>query len=182
MKILVCGKAPCLPDELKDRTLNEFDIVVRVNNWLPIKNRCNRFDAWVFYPWHSPLMHEKSENSNYDFTPYLKQNPKLWLGHAWAKEECKKVSAKYPDHTFTLEEFNSIMKDAKTYSHTTGVFAIHLAMKLSDNVTIAGFDFYSGTRAYYQNDEPVINAPMHDPDKDKIWVEKQINKGLVKWI
>ena len=179
MKILVCGKAPCLPDELKDRTLNEFDIVVRVNDWLPIKNRCNRFDAWVFYPGHS---HKLDKEKGHDFTPYLKQNPKLWLGHAWAKEECKKVTGKYPDHFLTLEEFNTIQNNAWTYSPTTGIFAIHLAMKLSDDVTIAGFNFYSGTKAYYQNDDTISLAPMHDCIKDKIWVEKQINKGLIKWI
>jgi len=178
MKILVCGNGPSLLRQLKGKKLDIFDKVVRVNAWKPIEGYDNRCDAWVFYPRHA--MQWKNPEARYEFEPYLKIK-EYWLAHAWAKEEVKKVAGRYPDYALTEEEFNGLMNEARDYTPTTGVMAIYMATLISKDVWIAGFDCYEGGQTYYYK-EGISNdmAHIHNPAKDKLWIEKQIKEGRVK--
>ena len=83
MKILVCGKAPCLLDQLKDRDLSEY-FVVRVNNWLPIEGYDNKCDAWAFYPLHIPQgIRFKEQNI------WMRDNP---IGNACPRDDIATIA------------------------------------------------------------------------------------------
>lgn len=175
MKLLVCGNAPCLIDQLKDKDLNEYK-VVRINDWQPIEGYNNKCDIWVCYPPN----HLGEMESCYDFTPYIEANyPEIWVPHTWTKDIGLRV-LKRNFHSLHAVPFHSLQAEFAPDCPTTGVLTIFMAMfyvQFKEPIHIAGFDFYQGDRDYYFKEGRAGTYGVHKPLKDKEWVERYINDG-----
>jgi hypothetical protein len=179
MKILVCGNGPSLLRQLKGKSLNEFSKVVRVNDWHKIDDNqyCNRCEAWVMYPLH----HIGEKGGIYDLIAWSKMTTEIWLAHSYLVPEFARIFGRVPDYVLPTNKFFKIMNDTATYAPTTGVLAIHMALNISDNVTVAGFDLYTEGSYYYDQSIPTpTGGAVHSHDGDRLWLKQQIKKGRVK--
>ena len=176
MKILVCGNGPSLLRHLKDKSLTGF-FVVRVNNWQPIKGYDNRCDAWVMYP----LNHIGEAESRYDLVEWSKYTREIWLAHSWAIDQFFTIFGKVPDYTLPMKTFLRILNQSKTYAPTTGIFAIHMALSISDNVWVAGFDLYTEGSYYYNTSLPSpTGGRVHNHEADHTWLKSMLKSGVIK--
>lgn len=180
MKILVCGKGPGLLEQLKHRSLKDFDIVVRVNAWGLMWGYDNRCDAWVYYPPHDLKGNEKE----YDINRFIPLTNEFWIAHEFTKKLAEKQIGRKPDYILTDIQKQVLIDESGLKVPRTGILALYMAMLISDDVWSCGFDFYKGDRRYYFSDEKPIEynqkGPHGHPRKEEEWFNKQIKKGKVK--
>jgi len=186
MKILVCGNGPTVPKQLQGRTLEEFDKIVRINDWKSIEGFCNRCDVWVFYPHHHPQYKIQYE---FDFTPYLNLAKEFWIVHGNTIEMATKIIGREPEEYLTDVDVMKARKEIISIP-STGVLALYLARKLYGKVYAAGFDFYTGKQDHYYDDvkHPLIRKgnikrahPLspHDFDNELIWYKNCVKEGSI---
>ena len=181
MKILICGKGPSILTQLKDRSLNDFDKVVRVSNWEPIESYDNRCDAWVYYPWH----HIGEPESSYDVTKYF-WIKEYWIAHEFTVPKAREQLGREPDYVFTDEMKKEFLKESKLHTPRTGILALRMAQLISNDVWATGFDCYQGEQRYYFSNEKTIEndanhiTPHDSPLKEKAWFDGEVKKGGIK--
>lgn len=178
MKILVCGNAPCLLDDLKDHDLSIYDKVVRVNDWQPIDGYDNRCDAWVYYPLNGIIGNAEYK---YNFEPYLNIN-EHWLAHFYLYEEAKRVTKRVPEYKLQIGGWNRFILQTGVVHPTTGLWALFMALCISNDVTAVGFNFFQDKYLHYYDKiltEPKLYYP-HTPSKEKVWFEYMKELGRLK--
>jgi len=180
-KVLICGNAPTLPEELKGVNLDRFDKVTRSNHWHPIPGYDNRCDIHVISV-NQQIMDRVKHHRNRDYwVPYV-SNPAIMIGYVGKPAQW--MITKW-------ERLLSRMQIGCRYP-TTGALTIWKAVRLGWDVTIAGFTFFN--EHYKSEDKEDIHyfkeqewvKPMketrHEPSKEKKWVNKLVKKGKVKWL
>ncbi len=183
MKILVCGNAGTLPGELKKIDIKTFDKVVRVNNWAEIEGENNRCDAWSFYPLH----HLTEEEQIYDLTKYFWVK-EYWVPHYRRVEDAIRITGRCPDHILQENEYTKLINEIKMGKPPrTGILTLRMAQLISEDVTIAGFDFYETEPLYYfkqpKYSKNPAEAKIHPPPSlEKEWVIREVKKGALQII
>lgn len=145
--VIVLGSAPCVKN-VDERTLNEFDIIVRLNNYKHF-NDCRSTDIYYSFFGTSIKKTEAellADECKYiihkypalDFTRHSKQSDGIavdCLNNNYYRK-CKIPTYNTLGSDFI---FNYLMTDRIM---TTGLSAIMEMIRLGGNVTIAGFDFF----------------------------------------
>ena len=178
-KVLICGNAPTLPEDLKGVKLDMFDKVVRSNFWQPIEGYDNRCDIHVFSINQALLEKLRLEPKDREYWCPFRNVDRVMLDytgkkcdwvmkHSERKRAVKEIGAEYP---------------------TTGAFAIWHALDLGWEVYIAGFTFFEEhfdtedrEKIHYFKEQDFVKMmkdTRHDPSVEKIWVYKLMREGKV---
>ena len=191
MKYLICGKGPSLLRQLKNKSLDEFDKVVRVNYWEPIKGYDNRCDIQVLYPPH----HLGQEENQYDIMPFMDVK-EIWIAHEQTVVLLKELTGREPSHVLHRQHRDRLYKETGLQGPRTGILAIWMAMLLPDiEIYTAGYDFYQEvayipidkfhtekrTGYYFKNDEEAaVDDGIHPPVlAEKEWYDKQVENKII---
>ena len=186
MKILVCGNGPSLLRDLQDRSLSDFDKVVRINDWAKISGYDNRCDAWVFYPMHhfTVSINLNLSGKRYDVLSHAERTKELWLAHPIATNWFYKLFRKDPDYAMTIEMRDNFCGESGLQVPRTGILALHMTMLLSPDVWVTGFDFYQEDKAYYYSNLPPRSFEHLDPHDhpliEKAWFDQQVSHGWIQ--
>lgn len=65
---------------------------------------------------------------------------------------------------------------------STGIYAIHLALSLHDEVTVYGFDLYSGEYSLHYWNPDHKNEEDHDWDKEREYVQTLAEDNKIEWV
>lgn len=181
MRILVCGNGPSLLKQLKNRSLDSYDLVVRVNGWRDIPGYDNRCDAWTFAPFHDWVFHDPEIGYEHN------KHCQLWVPFPGQVRRVQELTGRSPDRAVTGRELNDFRRlNRFSQPASTGIMAIYLAIRdtKKSEVHIAGFDFYAPGRLYYYSppDEEFdgdMSHTIHDAGESRRYIDTLIEANRI---
>lgn len=163
MKVLICGNGPGVEKTIGQ--LEEFDHVVRINQWKKYCDPNARCDAWAFYPFHAKGM----QSEKYDVNDYLPVDY-IWMAHPGFWGECWFLTGKLPYLQVGMSTVKELHKEVGYEKPTSGIVILKMAIKLGFDTTAVGFNFYNGKKVH----------EGHRPDLDKAWFYRQVETEKLK--
>lgn len=176
-KILICGNGCNLISDLKDKDLSNFDYVLRMNNWQPIKDYNNRCDIWCTTFWHNISDHTILFNRDFlVWDMFLYGQGYNFSQHR--KEHVLKLLNKLPEFYLDKKIFDYFRNEIiKIPSPSCGMYAIFSAMIQQMDIFICGFDYFSSTQHHYFDNQK-FDGP-HKGQKEKKFINQLITQNMV---
>jgi hypothetical protein len=176
-KILICGNGCSLVSDLKNKDLSNFDYVLRMNNWKPIKESNNRCDIWCTTFWY-----DISDNTIISNRNFLVWDMFLYgQGYNFSKQRKSHVMQllnKIPEFYLEKKFFDYFRNEIiKIPSPSCGMYAIFSAMIQQMDIFICGFDYFLSTKHHYFDDQK-FEGP-HKGQREKIFINNLIEKSIV---
>jgi hypothetical protein len=172
MKILICGNGPSLKKTLENLNLDNYDYVLRMNNWQPIPDQNNRCDIWCTTFWYDIPDNQILINKDKIIWDVF-----LYGGcYRFKKsriEKVKQILKKTPEYFLKRLEFNNFRRNViKIASPSCGMYAIYIALKQKMKVHIAGFDFFESENMHYFEDKKKVRKIPHKSNVEKKFIQK----------
>lgn len=187
MTVIVVGNGPTLLDVENGHLIDQFDIVVRFNDYT-----INNYEKYVGTKtdyWFNTINYNNKEGQI-----RLKKSYKRIVWHCWAWDPEK-------DHGYqsflsffkgkevnfsktnisTIRELQEYAGDRQYFNYSTGLIAIWMLLKEFDSVTITGFDWWKNNKKHHYNDN-VPRGTTHIPEKEYIVIQKLIQENKVKFL
>jgi hypothetical protein len=138
--ILICGNGLSLHKTLKDKNLDSFDYVLRMNNWKSIDNADNRCDIWCTTFWYDISDQTIISNKN-KIVWDIFLNGGCFPFTTERINKVKQLLNKYPEFVLLKKELNYFKKNIiQINSPSCGMYAIYAAKLHNFNISICGFD------------------------------------------
>jgi hypothetical protein len=175
--VIIIGNGPSLLEKENGKIIDEFDEVVRFNNF-KIKGFEKNVGTKITY-WYNTIGSEKIQNP-----------PEQIIWHSWQWDEEKDLKYKeflknHPNAKKTKKETILEIKEytgEKEYSHySTGAIAIWNILKEYSNVTITGFDWWENKGKHHYHNNGTIGT-IHKPEKEFILIKKLIKEHKLKFL
>jgi hypothetical protein len=187
MKVIVVGNGPTLLDVENGHLIDQFDIVVRFNDY-----SINRYEKYVGTKtdyWFNTINYNNKEGQ-----PRLKHAYKKIVWHCWAWDpekdngyqsflkffQGKNVNF-FKTEKKTIEELQEYANDKQYFNYSTGLIAIWMLLKEFDSLTITGFDWWKSGIGHHYNDK-APRGTIHKPEKELLVIQKLIEENKIKFL
>lgn len=210
--IIVVGSSGTLTNSGLGKKIDQFDVVIRVNNAQTINGYQDdvgsKFDIWTSYSYENKhklvmnyfeSMYKDSGFSFNDMLEYLSQVKELWITtwnhgnllHDWKKNDTLK-KYKLDSRIQRIQSVNSSNKCRNDLGarQSTGFSTIWCLMQSVDKIYITGIDAFgaignNNSLHYYDNDtidDWKNNAGVHKESKEGRYISNLINNNRIEML
>lgn len=175
-KIVIVGNGPSLVGSSLGKKIDEFDTVVRINNF--------RTDGFEEDVGKKTSVWWRNDCNDIDEPKRSFENIMLSILPTTDKERADKLKEKYEDiHVVVPEHVHnhvrSCMKCKDQSWPSTGLIAITYFAQMYGKISICGFDGFTGKKHYWEPDTPP-HTDFHEVEKEQAYVRELVEQGLVE--
>ena len=184
--VIIVGNGPSLLKKENGHLIDEFDIVVRFNQYT-IKG----FEKYVGVKtnyWFNTVNFVNKAKEHRMHTDYDRIVLHIWEWDIAKDMLFKSFKEFYKDSPVeliktdinTLKEMQVYIDNRAYFAYSTGSIAIWMLLKEHPLVYITGFDWWESENHHYNDKAP--RGKLHDPQKEYVFIKKLIDEGRVKMI